>query len=118
MPRPEKPVDPSEGPIAEFAAHLRDLREAVGRPNYDTLASYAHYSKPVLAEAARGRALPTWEVTARYVAACRKHAQESWDLSPTQLSNLAFSGELEEARWQARWKAADEARRSIRKLPI
>lgn len=70
MPRPERPLDPTEGPIAEFAARLRVERERAGRPTYRAMARRAHRSQTTLSEAAGGRALPTWETTAAFLGAC------------------------------------------------
>jgi WD40 repeat protein len=70
MGRPERPVDPESGPVEHFAAELRRLREAAGRPGYRVLARRAHYSMATLAEAAGGRVFPSLAVTLTYVEAC------------------------------------------------
>jgi energy-coupling factor transporter ATP-binding protein EcfA2 len=54
----------------EFAADLRLLREAAGRPSYRRLGGDAHYSATTLSEAAGGRRLPSLEVTIAFVRAC------------------------------------------------
>jgi transcriptional regulator with XRE-family HTH domain len=69
MPRPERPIDPAEGPVPVFAAELRALRAASGL-TYRNLADLAHFSKATLSSAAAGYRLPTWEVTRAYVSAC------------------------------------------------
>jgi WD40 repeat protein len=83
MPRPERPLDPADGPVSEFAAQLRELRQAAGNPGYRRLAQRAHYSAATLAAAASGRRLPSLEVTLAFVDAC--------------------GGDRE--AWRARWRA-------------
>jgi WD40 repeat protein len=68
--RPERPIDPDGGPVAEFACELRKLREEAGRPSYRELARRASFSVTVLSEAAGGRSLPTLAVVRGYVQAC------------------------------------------------
>ncbi|MFS8200535.1 hypothetical protein ACLVWQ_17840 [Streptomyces sp. CWNU-52B] len=70
MPRGERPLDPDGGPLSEFAARLRKLREQAGRPTYRDLALNAHYSIATLSSAAAGRQLPSLTVTLAYVRAC------------------------------------------------
>ena len=77
MPRPERLLDPSAGPLEAFAHDLRTLRRRAGNPSYRTMAKRAHYSVATLAEAARGRHKPSLKVTLAYVAACGGDL-ESW----------------------------------------
>lgn len=70
MPRPERPLDSTEGPIAAFAAELRELRARAGCPGYRELAVRAGYSAAALANAAGGRRLPSLAVTLAFVRAC------------------------------------------------
>ncbi|MFI7540765.1 hypothetical protein [Actinoplanes sp. NPDC049599] len=70
MPRPERPVDPSAGPVQRFAADLRKLRGEADNPPYREMARTAHISRASLSAAASGHRLPTWEVTKGYVRAC------------------------------------------------
>ena len=84
MARPEKPVDVSGGPAAQFASELRQLREGAGSPTYRDMARHALYSASVLSSAANGYRLPTLQVTLAYVRAC--------------------GGDLEE--WRRRWLRA------------
>jgi hypothetical protein len=70
MPRPERSIDPSEGPVQQFAADLRKLREEAGNPTYRKMAIHAFFSKATLSAAASGNRMPSWEVTVAYVAAC------------------------------------------------
>ena len=70
MGRPERPIDPDAGPVAEFAAELRELRDKAGRPSYRELARRASFSPTVLSEAAGGRRLPTLAVVRGFVRAC------------------------------------------------
>lgn len=92
MPRPERPVDSSEGPAQHFAAQLRRLRADAGNPPYRELARTAHFSKATLSAAAAGHRLPTWDVTRAYVLACGGDAAE----------------------WQSRW----EQTRAALGLPV
>ncbi|MGW4687306.1 nSTAND1 domain-containing NTPase [Streptomyces sp. NPDC004244] len=71
MPRPERPLDLDTGPLTRFAADLRKLREAAGRPPYRALAKKAHYSSTTLSEAAGGHRFPSLGVTLAYVEACQ-----------------------------------------------
>jgi WD40 repeat protein len=95
MGRPQRPVDPDSGPVAEFASELRNLRDGAGRPSYRELARQADFSVTTLSEAAGGRVLPTLPVVRGYVRAC--------------------GGDVGE--WENRWRSAcarqrDESARS------
>lgn len=71
MPRTEKPIDPTRGPVAEFAARLRELRHAAGTPAYRALAARTNYSITVLSQAAAGVVVPPWPVVKAFVIACK-----------------------------------------------
>lgn len=79
VPRGESPLDPDGGPLFEFAARLRKLREQAGRPTYRDLARNVHYSIATLSSAAGGRQLPSLAVTLAYVRACGGDERE-WKL--------------------------------------
>lgn len=68
MGRPEKSVD-SDSPFADIAEGLRGLRRSRGL-TYRELANLTHYSVAVLADAAAGRHLPSFELTLAFVRAC------------------------------------------------
>ncbi|MGW4094794.1 helix-turn-helix domain-containing protein [Nocardia sp. NPDC004750] len=70
MPRPERLLDPSAGPIQAFAAELRKLRSEAGNPKYLQMARISGRSRTALSEAAGGDHLPTWETTEAFVKAC------------------------------------------------
>ncbi len=70
MARPERPVDPDDGPLARFAFDLRELRQAGGGIGYRELAKRAHFSRTALSHAASGTELPSLAVTLAYVATC------------------------------------------------
>ncbi|WP_433726509.1 helix-turn-helix domain-containing protein [Nocardia sp. CA-129566] len=70
MPRPERPLDPSAGPVQAFAAELRKLRAGAGDPKYLQMARMTGRSRTALSEAAGGDHLPTWETTEAFVKAC------------------------------------------------
>jgi WD40 repeat protein len=63
-------LNPADGPIAAFAAELRELRERAGSPGYRELAARAGYSAAALANAAGGRRLPSLAMTLAFVRAC------------------------------------------------
>ncbi len=89
MGRPERPIDPDGGPVAEFASELRKLRDRAGRPSYRELSRLACFSVTVLSEAAGGRSLPTLAVVLGYVRACGG----------------------DECEWEERWRRAAAQRR-------
>ncbi|MBV9445400.1 MAG: hypothetical protein JO345_05830 [Streptosporangiaceae bacterium] len=89
MGRPERPIDPDAGPVAELAAELRRLRDRAGRPSYRELARRVSFSATVLSEAAGGRSLPTLAVVMGYVRAC--------------------GGDV--AGWEERWRSAADWQR-------
>ncbi|WP_346185987.1 hypothetical protein [Streptomyces osmaniensis] len=70
VPRGERPLEADGGPLLDFAAKLRKVREEAGSPTYRNLARRAHYSIATLSGAASGRQLPTLAVTLAYVRAC------------------------------------------------
>ncbi|WP_051111644.1 helix-turn-helix domain-containing protein [Sciscionella marina] len=70
MPRPEKPLDVQSGPLAQFAADLRELRHTAGGPTYRAMARRANYSPGALSQAAAGSKLPSFAVLRAYVQAC------------------------------------------------
>jgi hypothetical protein len=47
----ERPLDPGDGVVVEFARDLRLLREKAGAPTYRDLSARAHYSAAALSEA-------------------------------------------------------------------
>lgn len=69
MARPENPIDPHAGPLAEFAAGLRRIRKDAGL-TYRELSRLAHTSASALSQAASGQKAPSWEITAAFVQAC------------------------------------------------
>jgi helix-turn-helix protein len=69
MGRNEKPIG-SVDPVGSFAGRLRHRRVQAGTPTYRVLAGRCHYSHSVLADAAAGHRLPTWEVTEAFLRAC------------------------------------------------
>ncbi|MFC9295137.1 hypothetical protein ACFTWH_18795 [Streptomyces sp. NPDC057011] len=99
MPRPERPLDLDSGPLTRFAADLRKLREAAGRPSYRALAKRAHYSSTTLSDAAGGNTLPSLNVTLAYVEACHgdRHAWESrWHAVAAEIAASAHGDEPED----------------------
>jgi hypothetical protein len=82
--RPERPLDPADGPLSRFASELRQLRAAAGYPSYRVLARTALFSASVLSTAASGSSFPTLQVTLAYASACGADA----------------------AQWRVRWETA------------
>ncbi|KZB79632.1 hypothetical protein [Amycolatopsis regifaucium] len=68
MGRAEKPIR-GDGPLADFARRLRAARADAGMPTYRSMQARANYSHAVLAQAAGGDKLPSWEVTKAYLQA-------------------------------------------------
>lgn len=70
MGRGLKPIA-DQGPIGQFATRLRRRREeAADKLTFRAMAENCHFSHSVLADAAAGKALPTWPVTEAFVRAC------------------------------------------------
>ncbi|MFC3584771.1 helix-turn-helix domain-containing protein [Streptantibioticus rubrisoli] len=78
MGRRQRPLDPSRGPVVEFAAELRALREAAGNPTFAAMSRRAHRSASVLSEAAGGVEFPTWATVEAFVQACGQHETGPW----------------------------------------
>ncbi|WP_407547832.1 DNA-binding protein [Streptomyces sp. Pv4-95] len=85
MGRPEKAIDPLDGPVERFAYELRKLRDEAGSPAYRAMARRVGYSAPALSKAAAGERLPSLPALLAYVRAC--------------------AGDEEE--WQHRWEQVD-----------
>lgn len=93
--RPEKPLDPSTGPVAHFAYYLRLVRKKAGSPTYRTMASRTHYSVTALSIAAGGSRFPSWGCTEAYIRACGVPDEDV-------------------ARWKRRWATFNEQVRAER----
>ncbi|MGW2641219.1 nSTAND1 domain-containing NTPase [Streptomyces sp. NPDC001348] len=76
--RPESPLDPSAGPVQQFAADLRKLRVDAGSPTYRVMAQRSGHGASTLSQAAAGERLPTLPVALAYVRACGGDPEE-WD---------------------------------------
>ena len=85
MGRPERPLDPTAGPVPRLAHELRELRRTAGNPSYRKMAEAAGFSPTTLSQAAAGERLPSLAVVQGYVRAC--------------------GGDPEE--WEPRWKDAE-----------
>lgn len=90
--------DPADGPVAEFAHRLWELKDAAGDPSYDRMRDElgAAASRSALSAAARGRELPSWETTWEFVRCLA-------------VSRLGDNEAVVRADWRARWSAAREA---------
>jgi WD40 repeat protein len=89
-------LDGLEGPVAQLAAGLRELREKAGKPGYRQMAARVNYSVATLSAAASGRRLPTQEVTLAYVAACGGDVQE-WERRWREAERLSVASAEEPA---------------------
>ncbi|MBC3839323.1 helix-turn-helix domain-containing protein [Streptacidiphilus sp. 4-A2] len=93
MGRKQRDLDPSSGPVAEFAARLRALRQASGNPTFATMSRRAHRSVSVLSEAAGGVELPSWATVEAFVHACghtdAAHWREPWERARAALDLAA-----------------------------
>ncbi|WP_217210931.1 hypothetical protein [Streptomyces sp. AC550_RSS872] len=85
MGRPERPLDPTAGPVPRLAHGLRELRRTAGNPSYRKMAETAGFSATTLSQAAAGERLPSLAVVQGYVRAC--------------------GGDPDE--WEPRWKDAE-----------
>jgi hypothetical protein len=97
--RPQKSVDPADGPAAALAQALRALREACGNPDYRTLQEYAGIAHQRLAEAARGEQRPPWRAVEGYVRGCWAYQQKRTNQPPPD-------GAADLARWQQLYRDA------------
>lgn len=89
--RPERPVNPADGPLQRFAHGLRQLRARAGYPTYRAMAERTHLSPSVLSTAASGSTFPTLRVTLAYAAACGGSAaewQQNWEATARELAQL------------------------------
>jgi hypothetical protein len=77
MPRPENKIT-WDGPVADLAHALRELRMRAGRPTYRKMAENTHYSASVLAAAAAGNRCPTWQVVEAFIQACGGDEEAIW----------------------------------------
>ncbi|MFM9457456.1 nSTAND1 domain-containing NTPase [Streptomyces europaeiscabiei] len=84
--RPEKRLEPDDGPVQRLAYELRLLREQAGSPTYRTMAQRVRFSVTTLAQAASGERMPSLQVLRAYVQACGADPDE----------------------WQVRWQQAVE----------
>ncbi|HEV2373046.1 MAG TPA: helix-turn-helix domain-containing protein [Streptosporangiaceae bacterium] len=66
----------ADDPVADFAARLRDLRDQAGSPSFRQLAKVTHYSSSALAEATRGKRLPSEAVLRAFVTGCGAQPDE------------------------------------------
>ncbi|WP_030194814.1 hypothetical protein [Streptomyces sp. NRRL S-87] len=113
MGRQEKPLDPGDGPVAEFAVALRELRRAAGGPTYAAMARRAGaYSVATLSRAAAGDQLPTLPVVLAYAAACGGDPalwRARWQRAADGLAALAAQRDDEPAPYRglARYEPGD-----------
>lgn len=75
MARPERPLDPQDGPIQAFAVELRKARAEAGNPTYLKMARQTGRSRTALGEAAGGDHLATWDTVDAYLTAVGQDPQ-------------------------------------------
>jgi ribosome-binding protein aMBF1 (putative translation factor) len=93
--RPERVIDPTDGPLSNFAHALREARAAAGYPTYRALARRALFAPSVLSTAASGMVLPTLQVTLAYARACGADASEwrqRWEAVAAELASSRDRG--------------------------
>lgn len=118
--RPERPLNPGDGPLARFAHELRQLRAAAGYPGYRDLARKALFSASVLSAAASGSSLPSLQVTLAYVGACggdRDHWQRRWEAAAADLADWAANSKAVPVTVTGRAPAAREPAFTPAELP-
>jgi Helix-turn-helix domain len=77
MPRPESEIT-GDGPVADLARALRELRARAGQPTYREMAGNAHASHSSLADATKGIRRPTWEVVQAFIRECGEEDDTDW----------------------------------------
>jgi hypothetical protein len=93
--RPERPLDPGDGPLSRLAHELRQLRAAAGYPSYRDLSQGALFSASVLSAAASGSSLPSLPVTLAYAGACGGDLgdwQRRWESAAAELAGQPRTG--------------------------
>ena len=96
--RPEKPLPDDDEPLTELARALRRLRAACGGPKYVQLQEITGVDQRLLAAAARGERLASWDTITAYVRGC-------WRYADTHGVAVDGSGDL--SAWEQRYSAAD-----------
>jgi hypothetical protein len=110
MPRPQRALDPHQGPVQAFAAALRALRAEAGDPKFASMSRRSGRSKTALSEAVGGGHLPRWETVSGFVDACggrpedwralweeARDAAASTEDTPRTTSDAPEAGEPEES---------------------
>jgi DNA-binding XRE family transcriptional regulator len=77
--RPENPLSPDGGPVAELARELRRMRNRADL-TYHELAAKTGWTPSTLTAAADGQRLPSWPVTRAWVQACGGNGNAVLDL--------------------------------------
>lgn len=98
MGRPERPVDPEDGPVQWLAHELRELRRSARGPSYRTMAKTAGFSATTLSRAAAGERLPSLAVVQGYARACGAdpgHWARKWKEADAE-AGRASAGDAEE----------------------
>ena len=106
--RPERVIDPADGPLSNFAHALRQARAAAGYPTYRALARRALFAPSVLSTAASGMTLPTLEVTLAYASACGADTAE-WRKRWEEVAAELASSRRADWRYRPRRRDRSEA---------
>lgn len=116
MGRRERPLDPADGPVAQFAYELRKLRREAGGITYRAMARQAHYSAATLAHAAAGERLASLPVALAYAEACggdRDEWERRWHQAAQDTAEESLAADDDaEAPYPglARFEASDSER--------
>ncbi len=114
MGRPERPLDPTAGPVPRFAHELRELRRNAGSPSYRAMAKIAGFASTSLSQAAAGERLPSLAVVQGYVRACGGDPDEwepRWRDAEAEVAGAVCEDDEDAAppyRGLARFEPADQ----------
>lgn len=90
--RPEKPID-TEGPAADFARYLRNVRRASGL-TYKQLNANTFYASSTLSKVLNGNRLHSWDKVEAIVVACRGDLGEAKQLYELAEAGMPLPAEL------------------------
>ncbi|WP_078888150.1 serine/threonine-protein kinase [Streptomyces sp. NRRL S-118] len=109
--RREQPLDPDGGPVVEFAAGLRQLRQDAGSPSYEAMSKRVKYGRSTLNAAAGGDNLPSKDVALAFVRACggNERTVREWDRR-WEATKARLEQDLEEEDAQDAARSAAEER--------
>jgi hypothetical protein len=89
--RPEKKIDPSTGPLAQFALDMKAARWRAGTPTYTEMSRRTGKSIGTLSEAALGESCPSWATLCSYLSACSVDPEDwrpRWEMLASEQQRL------------------------------